>query len=137
VQGWWLIALIPTLIVTAKARGIAGVGLGHILVAGPLVAPLFLWALSRAGISPLVIAKACARPFLGGALMVGVALALGQLDLPEIAYLFTAGAAAFAVYIPVVWPLRHLAKAGPRPAAQQAAQPEAEADRAEHAVSVP
>lgn len=137
VQGWWLIALIPTLILTAKARGIAGVGLGHILVAGPLVAPLFLWALSRAGISPLVIAKACARPFLGGALMVGVALALGRLNLPQIAYLFTAGAAAFAVYIPVVWPLRHLAKAGPRPAAQQAAQAEAEADRAEHAVSVP
>ncbi len=113
VQGWWLIALIPTLIFTARARGIAGVGLGHILVAGPLVAPIFLWALSKAGISPLVIAKACARPFLGGALMVGVALALGELHLPQIAYLFVAGTAAFAVYVPIVWPLRHLAKPSP------------------------
>jgi PST family polysaccharide transporter len=115
VQGWWLIALIPVLILTARARGIAGVGLGHILVAGPLVAPIFLWALSKAGISPLVIAKACARPFIGGALMVAVALALGQLRLPEIAYLFVASAAAFAIYLPVVWPLRHLAKSSPPP----------------------
>jgi PST family polysaccharide transporter len=125
VQGWWLIALIPTLILTARARGIAGVGLGHILVAGPLVAPIFLWALAKAGISPLVIAKACARPFLGGALMAGVALALGQLHLPQIAYLFVAGTAAFAVYIPIVWPLRHLAKPGSRPTAEPAADPQA------------
>lgn len=115
VQGWWLFALIPALILMARARGIAGVGVGHILVAGPLVAPIFLWALSRAGISPLVVAKACGRPFLGGALMVGVALAIGRLHLPDIAYLFVAGAAAFAVYVPVVWPLRHLAKPRPQP----------------------
>jgi PST family polysaccharide transporter len=133
VQGWWLIALVPTLILAARARGIAGVGLGHILVAGPLVAPLFLWALSRAGISPLVIAKACARPFLGGVLMAGVALGIGQLHLPQIAYLFVAGAAAFAVYVPVVWPLRHLAKSGSP--AQPASETEPAADQAELHVS--
>ncbi|HEU5354338.1 MAG TPA: oligosaccharide flippase family protein [Actinocrinis sp.] len=135
VQGWWLIALIPTLILTARARGIAGVGLGHILVAGPLVAPIFLWALAKAGISPLVIAKACARPFLGGALMAGVALALGLLHLPQIAYLFVAGTAAFAVYIPVVWPLRHLAKPGSPPGAASQAEPASV--EAEDTVSVP
>ncbi len=128
VQGWWLIALVPTLIVAARARGIAGVGLGHILVAGPLVAPIFLWALSRAGISPLVIAKACARPFLGGVLMAGVALGIGQLHLNQILYLFLAGAVAFAVYIPVVWPLRHLAKSGPP--VQPASETEPAADQA-------
>ncbi|MBS2966825.1 oligosaccharide flippase family protein [Actinocrinis puniceicyclus] len=124
VQGWWLLALIPTLILMARARGIAGVGAGHILVAGPLVAPVFLWALSRGGISPLVIARACARPFVGGALMTAVALAIGLLHLNQIAYLFLAGAAAFAVYIPVVWPLRHLAKAGPRGQAQPEPEPD-------------
>jgi O-antigen/teichoic acid export membrane protein/O-antigen ligase len=115
-QAWWLVALVPVLIFAARARGIAGVGAGHILVAGPLVAPLFLWALSRAGISPLVVLRACARPFAGGVLMAAVALALGALHLGQIAYLFVAGTAAVAVYVPVVWPLRHLAKARPEPA---------------------
>lgn len=114
-QGWWLMALIPVLIFAARARGIAGVGAGHILVAGPLVAPLFLWALSRAGISPVVVLRACARPFAGGVLMAAVALSLGALHLGQIAYLFVAGTAAVAVYVPVVWPLRHLAKARPEP----------------------
>jgi O-antigen/teichoic acid export membrane protein len=115
VQGWWLIALVPALVLAARARGIAGVGAGHVIVAGPLVAPLFLWALSRAGISPLVVLKACARPFAGGALMAGAALGLGQLHLGQIPYLFVAGTAAVAVYIPVVWPMRHLARSKPAP----------------------
>ncbi len=115
-QGWWLVALIPVLILAARARGIAGVGAGHILVAGPLVAPVFLWALSRAGISPLVVLRACARPFAGGVLMAAVALGLGALHLSQIPYLFVAGTAAVAVYVPVVWPLRHLARARPEPA---------------------
>jgi O-antigen/teichoic acid export membrane protein/O-antigen ligase len=104
-QGWWLVALIPVLVFAARDRGIAGVGAGHILVAGPLVAPLFLWALNQAGISPAVVARACARPFLGGALMAGAALALGLLHLNQVVYLFLAGAAALAVYVPVVWPI--------------------------------
>jgi PST family polysaccharide transporter len=114
-QAWWLVALIPVLIFAARARGIAGVGAGHILVAGPLVAPLFLWALSRAGISPLVVVQACARPFAGGVLMAAVALGLGELHLGQVAYLFVAGTAAIAVYVPVVWPLRRLARAQPQP----------------------
>ncbi len=118
VQGWWLVALIPVLIEAARQRGISGVGAGHILVAGPLVAPLFLWALSRGGISPLVIAKACVRPFLGGALMAGVALAIGLLHLGQIPYLFLAGALAMVVYVPVVWPLRHVARSRKEPESQ-------------------
>ena len=122
VQGWWLVALIPVLILAARSRGIAGVGLGHILVAGPLVAPLFMWALSRSGISPLVIVRACLRPFLGGALMAAVALAIGQLPLGKTEYLFLASVTALAVYMPVVWPLRHLAR--PQPEADLKLNPE-------------
>jgi O-antigen/teichoic acid export membrane protein len=124
VQGWWLIALIPVLVVAARSRGIAGVGLGHILVAGPLVAPLFMWALSRAGISPLVIARACVRPFLGGALMAVVALAVGMLHLGDTAYLFLGSAVAMAVYVPVVWPLRHLARPQSKPKPESAPVPQ-------------
>lgn len=105
-QGWWLTALIPVLILAARGRGITGVGAGQFLVAGPLVAPLYLWSLARAGVSPLVVLRACVRPFAGGALMTGVALGLGQLDLGQVAYLFVGSGAAIAVYVPVVWPRR-------------------------------
>jgi PST family polysaccharide transporter len=81
-----------------------------------LVAPLFLWALSQAGISPLVVLKACARPFAGGVLMAAVALSLSLLHLREIPYLLIAGTAAILVYVPVVWPLRNLARPTPAPA---------------------
>ncbi len=124
VQGWWLAALVPILILAARERGIAGVGVGHILVAGPLVAPLFMWALSRTGISPAVIVRACARPFLGGALMAAVALAVGMLHLSPIPYLFLASTLAIAAYAPVVWPLRHLARSKSEPNPEPAPAPE-------------
>ena len=113
VQSWWLVALIPVLILFARGRGITGVGIGHILVAASLVAPLFLWALSRATISPKVIVKACTRPFFGGVLMAAAALALGRLGLNPIEYTLLGTAVGFAVYIPTVWPLRHIADAKP------------------------
>ena len=115
VQGWWLLALIPTLIYAARARGIAGVGAGHILVAGPLVTPLFLWALAQAGIGPRVVLRACARPFVGGVAMAGVALAVERLGgLPEVAGLFAAAVPATAVYVAITWPtLRKLRAARP------------------------
>ena len=40
VQGWWLAALIPVLLIGAHTRGIVGVGIGHVAVAGPLVLPV-------------------------------------------------------------------------------------------------
>jgi PST family polysaccharide transporter len=110
VQGWWLIALIPTLIYAARARGIAGVGAGHMLVAGPLVTPLFLWALAQAGIGPSVVLRACARPFVGGMAMAAVSLAVERLGhLPEVTGLFVAAVPAAAVYVAIAWPtLRRL-----------------------------
>ena len=109
-QGWWLIALIPVLIFAARARGIAGVGFGHILVAGPLVAPLFVWALSRAGIPVRTVLGACLRPFLGGCAMTAVCLAVLRLNLGETTGMFVASGLATAVYVPFVWPLIQLAR---------------------------
>lgn len=105
VQGWWLVALIPALIVAARLRGIAGVGAGHILVAGPLVTPCFLWALSRAGIAPRVVLRACWRPVLGGAAMAAVSLAVDRLSgLSGTPVLFLASVPALAVYAVIIWP---------------------------------
>jgi PST family polysaccharide transporter len=119
VQGWWLIALIPTLIYAARARGIAGVGAGHILVAGPLVTPLFLWALAQAGIRPSAVLRACARPFVGGVAMTAIALAVQRLGhLPQLTGLFAAAVPATAVYVAITWPtLRALRTRAPAAAA--------------------
>src|ERR1022692_135575 len=74
VQALWLAALIPVLLIGARLRGITGVSAGHVLVAGVVVGPTFLWALSRSGISLRSIALTCLLPFLGGALMAAVSL---------------------------------------------------------------
>jgi PST family polysaccharide transporter len=118
VQGWWLAALVPTLIYAARARGIAGVGAGHMLVAGPLVTPLFLWALARAGISPRVVLRACARPFAAGVVMASIALAVQRLGhLPELTGLFASAVPATAAYLLIAWPtLRALRSHRPAPA---------------------
>ncbi|HEV2634826.1 MAG TPA: oligosaccharide flippase family protein [Actinocrinis sp.] len=134
-QGWWLVALIPTLIFAARDRGIAGVGAGHILVAGPLVTPLFLWALSQAGISPTVVAKACARPFAGGLLMGAIAFGVEkvgteQLHLGQIAAMFAAAVPATVAYFAVVWPMRRMLR--PAPAEAVLAEPVAAPPEAEY-----
>jgi O-antigen/teichoic acid export membrane protein/O-antigen ligase len=121
VQGWWLVALIPTLIFAARARGIAGVGAGHVLVAGPLVAPFFIWALAQAGIGPMIIVRACARPFLGGVVMGAIAFGIQQLHLPLAAGLFASAIPATLVYTAIVWPtlrqIRPKSRSAPKPAA--------------------
>ena len=121
-QGWWLAALVPVLIFAARYRGIAGVGFGHVLVAGPLVAPVFVWALSRAGIPPRTVLRACVRPFLGGCAMTAVSLGVQRLGLGETTGLFVATAASTAVYVPFVWPLVRLARG--RTSDADAAEPE-------------
>ncbi|GGW29287.1 oligosaccharide flippase family protein [Streptomyces griseoloalbus] len=76
VQGLWLVALIPVLLVAARLNGIVGVSQGHVLVAGGLVVPVFLIALRRGGIGLGLIARACVWPFLGGAVMAAIVLGL-------------------------------------------------------------
>ncbi|MFI5675709.1 lipopolysaccharide biosynthesis protein [Streptomyces cellulosae] len=97
VQGLWLAALIPVLLVAARLNGIVGVSQAHVLVAGGMVVPVFLFALSRGGIGVGRIARACAWPFLGGAVMTAIILGLesplgdGRLALLAIATIALAG----------------------------------------------
>ncbi|MFD7256155.1 oligosaccharide flippase family protein [Streptomyces sp. NPDC059874] len=74
VQGLWLVTLIPVLLVGARLNGIVGASQAHVLVAGGLVVPVFLYALGRGGIGVAWVAKACAWPFLGGAVMAATIL---------------------------------------------------------------
>lgn len=108
VQALWLAVLFPVLLVAAHAHGIVGVAQGHVLVAAGVVVPVFLLALSRAGIGPGWTARACAWPFLGGAVMAAtIAVLRGRFGdgRPALAVIGTAALAAYAV---CVLPSRHL-----------------------------
>lgn len=76
VQGLWLVTLIPVLLIGARLNGIVGAAQAHVLVGGGIVVPVFLYALSRGGVGVGLIARACAWPFLGGAVMTAIILGL-------------------------------------------------------------
>ncbi|MEU9913804.1 lipopolysaccharide biosynthesis protein [Streptomyces sp. NPDC051001] len=78
VQGLWLVALIPVLLVGARTNGIVGASQAHVLVGGGVVVPVFLFALNRGGVGVGLIARACAWPFLGGAVMAAIILGLAR-----------------------------------------------------------
>ena len=114
VQGWWLATLCPALLIGARLRGIVGVGAGHVLVAGLLVGPAFAWALSRCGIPVRLLLAACARPFIGGILMIAFCeLALHAVG-DTLAGMALAAIAGAVVYVPIVFPMRTLLRKAPQ-----------------------
>jgi O-antigen/teichoic acid export membrane protein len=113
IQGMWLAALIPALLVGARLDGIVGAAAGHVFVAAAVVAPASLWTLSRAGITVRSIARACARPAVGGALMAAASLSVSRLAGPGVAGLVAAIAAGSGVYLLVVYPMRSLLQRSP------------------------
>jgi O-antigen/teichoic acid export membrane protein len=113
VQALWLAALVPVLLIGARLRGITGVSIGHVAVAALLVGPAFLWAMSRSGIPVRSIFRACLRPFLGGALMAVVSLAVIHYTGEGLIGLLAAGTAAMVVYLPIIYPMRKLIRSSP------------------------
>ncbi|MQY36728.1 hypothetical protein SRB17_47300 [Streptomyces sp. RB17] len=105
-QALWVLALVPVLIVGARLGGIVGVSQGHVLVAAGLVVPAFLHALGRAGIGLAHIARACAWPFFGGAVMTLVIVAAKHLFGDGTPALLVIGPAALACYAVCVLPGR-------------------------------
>ncbi len=101
-QSLWLAVLIPTLIIGAHLGGIAGVGLGHVIVAGAIVLPTFAWALHRNSFSLRLIGRAVARPAAGAFCVVVVATVIAHLSLPDIVRLSLAVPLGLAVYLTVI-----------------------------------
>ncbi|WP_406074402.1 oligosaccharide flippase family protein [Streptomyces virginiae] len=110
VQGLWLIILIPALVIGARTGGIVGVAQGHVLVAGAVVVPVFLLALHRGGIRLGTVARACAWPLLGGAVMSAVLLLLERYLGGGVLALLATGAAGTLCYVLCVLPGRALLK---------------------------
>ena len=119
IQGLWLAALIPVLLVGARLGGITGAGAGHVLVAAAIVIPASLWTLSRAGITVRSMARACFRPALGGALMAVASLLVSRLAGGGVGGLAAAMAAGTAIYLPVVHPMRALLQRSPERLARE------------------
>jgi PST family polysaccharide transporter len=65
VQLFWLGALVPSMVLGVHQNGIVGAAVAHILVIGPLVLPIYLFALKRAtGIRLTMLGKAVLPPLL-------------------------------------------------------------------------
>ncbi|WP_405528152.1 oligosaccharide flippase family protein [Streptomyces avidinii] len=110
VQGLWLVILIPVLVIGAGTGGIVGVAQGHVLVAGAVVVPVFLLALHRGGIRLGTVARACAWPLLGGAVMAAVLLLLERYLGDSVLALLATGAAGTLCYVLCILPGRALLK---------------------------
>lgn len=114
VQGLWLVALIPVLFFAARLNGIVGVSQAHVLVAGGMVVPVFLFALSRGGIGVGRIVRACAWPFLGGAVMAVIIFGLERRLGDGRLALLAIGTIALAAYAVCVLPSRGFLRGVPR-----------------------
>lgn len=78
IQIWWLVALVPALIGGALWAGLAGIGFAQVVVAAVLVAPLYLWRLRAAGISPRDVVSRVWLPVVAGLVVLGSGLLFGR-----------------------------------------------------------
>ncbi|MFE4257805.1 oligosaccharide flippase family protein [Streptomyces sp. NPDC056883] len=104
VQALWLLLLVPVLVAGARTGGIAGVAQGQVLVAGAVVVPVYLVALHRGGVRLGIVARACAWPLLGGAVMAGAVLGLERVLGDGVLALLATTAAATLCYAVCVLP---------------------------------
>jgi PST family polysaccharide transporter len=102
----WLVFLIPALAAGAHLDGIRGVGIGHVVVALVIVAPLYALALRREGLHIGRLARALTRPMLGGLLAACVGIAAGLTFNTDIAALVVGGVVAALLLAPLLWPMR-------------------------------
>lgn len=107
-QGAWLAALLPALLLGAHLDGIAGAAAGHAVVSAGVMVPAFVAAVVATGVPLRSLLAAVARPVAGTALLAAAVLAVRAVTSPSLLQLLLAGGAAALVYLPVVAPLRHL-----------------------------
>jgi PST family polysaccharide transporter len=108
IQATWLLVLAPALVIGARFDGIAGVGLSHVTVGLFIAIPTSLIALRRSGVRIGPLARAVARPAVGGAMCAATAWVSLTLigDVPVVVIL--AAGLALGVHSLIVAPMRHL-----------------------------
>jgi PST family polysaccharide transporter len=111
-QGLWLAALLPALLVGAHLDGIRGAALAHALVAICLVIPAFCLVVARTGVAWRPWLSPLGRPLAGTALLVVAVVVVRSVTAPGFVQLVAGGLAGVAVYLPVVAPMRRLVRGG-------------------------
>lgn len=104
-QAWWLLALVPGLAVGASLGGLRGVAVAHVLVAGALVAPAFLVALTRVGIAVRAVTAVTVRPLVGAGVLAAVGVAARATLAGDVWVLLAGGGVGLAAYVGCVVPL--------------------------------
>jgi PST family polysaccharide transporter len=101
-QGVWVGALIPALMIGATTDGIRGAAIAHLLVAFILMVPAFGLALTRAGLPLGPVRRALARPLAAALGMALVVVVIERTVDDNLVALVTAGFVGLAVYGSVV-----------------------------------
>lgn len=106
IQGLWVGLLLPALTVGARADGIRGVAVAHVVVALLAVGPAFLVALRGLGIRTADLARPLLRPAGAGVVAALVVLGARRVAGGDLATLAAGGLATAIVYAPLALPLR-------------------------------
>lgn len=105
-QVLWVAALVPALIIGARADGIVGVAIGHSLVAGLVVLPAALWILHRSHVKVAGLVGALARPVAATVLTIAVGLAVLEAVPGPLLQLVVGGVAVSVACAAVYYPMR-------------------------------
>jgi PST family polysaccharide transporter len=108
ILGAWLCALVPGLAIGAALGGIAGVGIGHLLVAFGITVPLLLRAVRKLGVEPARLAQTLRRPALAGAAALCIMLSANHVISGTMARLVLSGCVGGATYFAVLVPANPL-----------------------------
>ena len=98
IQGVWVVALVPAMVVGATADGIVGAGVAHALVAGGIVLPVLVVSVVRAGVSLRELGRSALGPLLTAIPMALAGCAVVRILDGQVLQLLVGGAASVAVY---------------------------------------
>ena len=101
-QFLWMILLVPALVIGARYGGIRGASIAHAVVATVVVVPVLMWILSHHGVKATSVARAFARPLLGGAAILLAAVAIRSAFSNTLAQLLVGGLVSAILYLPVL-----------------------------------
>ncbi|WP_084477281.1 lipopolysaccharide biosynthesis protein [Actinokineospora enzanensis] len=105
-QALWLGTMVPALLVGTHLDGIRGASIAQVAVAVLIVLPAFAVVIRRRGVRLTPSLLAMRRPVIGGLLLVASAFAVHRLFDGMWAQLLVGAAAAAALYVPIVYPMR-------------------------------
>jgi O-antigen/teichoic acid export membrane protein len=128
VQILWFVALVPALYFGATAGGAAGAAAAALAVAAGVVAPVYLYELSRTGVTPAAVGRRLVPATVAGLGVAAVAVLAAELIALDIVAVLVAGAGAGAALVLLLYLMRGEVRAlrsvgTPAPAAEAAAAP--------------